>query len=113
MRINIVDLDDTLTKNFIKFCCVELNTYPDMITVKGRDEPTLKDNAVGLCYEVNCAHKYLIVVAKQNRSVTDIYTTLAQEMMQVKKFMKSETVIEIEDSANIVKKYVDNLYNVV
>jgi hypothetical protein len=112
MKINIADLDTTLTENFIRFCCVELNIFPDMITVKGRDKP-LKDNALGLCYEVNCEHKYLITVSKQNRSVTDIYTALAHEMIQIKKFMKDDTVIEIEDSANLVKKYVDNLYNVV
>lgn len=112
MKINVTDLDVTLTENFIRFCCVELDTYPDMITVKGRDKP-LKDNAPGLCYEVNCEHKYLITVSKESKSVTDIYTALAQEMIHIKKFMKNDDVIEIQDSANIVKKYVDNLYNVV
>jgi hypothetical protein len=110
MKINVVDLDVTLTENFIRFCCVELNTYPDMITIKGRDEP-LKDNALGLCYEINCEHKYLITVSKQNRSITDIYTVLAEQMIQVKKFMTDDSTTET--SVNIVKKYVDNLYNVV
>lgn len=111
MRINVVGLDDILIKNFIKFCCVELNTYPDIITIKGWDEPTLKDNALGFCYEVNCQDKYLIYVAKQNRSVTDIYTTLAEEMIQVKKFMTND-VLDASGS-KIVKKYVDNLYYLV
>jgi|688.fasta_scaffold35270_6 predicted GNAT family acetyltransferase len=110
MKINVTDLDVTLTENFIRFCCVELNTYPDIITVKGRDEP-LKDNALGLCHEINCEYKYLITIAKQNRSVTDIYTTLAKEMIQIKKFMSHDFVTET--SEKIVKKYVDNLYNVV
>jgi len=110
MKINVVDLDVVLTENFIRFCCVELNTYPDMITVKGRDEP-LKNNDLGLCHEVNCEDKYLITVTKQNRSITDIYTTLAEQMIQVKKFMKDDSLTAT--SEKIVKKYVDNLYNVV
>jgi hypothetical protein len=110
MKINVVDLDVTLTENFIRFCCVELDTYPDMISVKGYSEP-LKDNALGLCYEVNCEHKYIMAVAKQNRSTTDIYTTIADLMIQTKKFMKDDSVTET--SAKIVEKYVDNLYNVV
>jgi hypothetical protein len=111
MKINVVDLDVVLTENFIRFCCVELNTYPNIITVKGWNDSTLRDNLFGLCYEVNCEDKYLITVAKQNRSITDIYTTLAEQMIQVKKFMKNDSLTAT--SEKIVKKYVDNLYNVV
>jgi methyltransferase-like protein len=97
------------TENFIRFCCVELNTYPNIITVKGWNDSTLRDNLFGLCYEVNCEDKYLITVAKQNRSITDIYTTLAEQMIQVKKFMKDNSAT----SEKIVKKYVDILIEMV
>jgi hypothetical protein len=52
-----------------------------------------------------------MAVAKQNRSTTDIYTTIADLMIQTKKFMKDDSATET--SAKIVEKYVDNLYNVV
>lgn len=112
MRVNVVDLDDALTKNFIKFCCVELHICPSSISVKGRSE-SLQNNATGYCYEVNCEDKYFITIAKKDKTVTEIYTALAHEMIQIKKFMEENNSITHYDSAHIVKKYVDNLYNVV
>ena len=130
MQIEVTELDVTLTESFIKFCCNELDVYPDMIAVEGWDDP-LKDGALGLCYEVDANQEYLIMVSKSGRNITDIYNTIAHEMIHVKQFMKqnlgeatseehrpvySERWWEVEASKKslyIVKKYVDNLYNMV
>lgn len=130
MQIEVTELDITLTENFIEFCCDELDVYPDLIAVEGWDDP-FKDGALGLCYEVDTKQEYLIMVAKKGRNITEIYTTIAHEMIHVKQFMKQNlsTIVSEEDkpvyekrwweieakekSTDIVKKYVDNLYNMV
>ncbi|MDB9980591.1 hypothetical protein OAD61_00615 [bacterium] len=130
MKIEVTELDITLTENFIEFCCNQLGVYPDLIAVEGWDEP-FRGGSLGLCYEVDFKQEYLIMVAKKGRNITEIYTTIAHEMIHVKQFMKenlSKIVIEKhkpiyserwweieaeEKSTDIVKKYVDKLYNMV
>lgn len=128
MKIEVIELDVTLTENFIKFCCNQLGVYPDLITVEGWEDP-FKDGALGLCYEVDFKQEYLIMVSKKGRNITEIYNTIAHEMIHVKQFMKQNLnkniseadkpvynkrwwEIEAEEkSFDIVKKYVDTLYN--
>jgi hypothetical protein len=128
MKIEITELDTTLTENFITFCCDELGVYPELITVEGWDEP-FKDGALGLCYEVGTKEDYLIMVSKEGRTVTEIYDTIAHEMIHVKQFMlqnlsknlcqESKPVYKErwweaeakEKSFDLVKKYVNILTN--
>ena len=128
MIIEVVELDTSLTTNFINFCCDELAVYPELITIEGQDK-SFKDGALGLCYEVNNKEDYLIMVSKEGRNATEIYNTIAHEMIHVKQFMiqnlsknvcqESKPVYtnhprEIEakeKSFNLVKKYVDILTN--
>lgn len=128
MKIEITKLDITLTENFINFCCDELGVFPDNIAVEGWDQP-FKDGALGQCYEVDAKEDYLIMVSKQGRNATEIYNTIAHEMIHVKQFMVqnlsknlcqehrpayNERWLEIEakeNSFNLVKKYVDILTN--
>ena len=130
MKIDVTELDVTLTENFVEFCCYELNVYPDLIVVEGWDEP-FRGGSLGLCYEVDFKQEYLIMVSKKGRNITEIYNTIAHEMIHVKQFMKQnlsaaaseehKPVYEVrwwevearEKSADIVKKYVDKLYNMV
>lgn len=126
MKVEVVELDDVLTEDFVTFCCFELDISPELITVEGWDEP-FKDGALGLCYEVNDNKEYLIMVCKQNRTATAIYNTIAHEMVHVKQFMKQDLGSTIEahkpayndrwweieaskKSLDLVKKYVDILY---
>jgi|TARA_B110000977_G_scaffold188227_1_gene256228 hypothetical protein len=129
MKIEVTHLDISLTTNFINFCCDDLGVYPDLITVEGWDEP-FKDGATGLCYEVDAKEDYLIMVSKEGRNTTEIYDTIAHEMIHVKQFMinnlsknlcqasrphYTERWWEIEakeNSFDMVKKYVDILMNV-
>jgi hypothetical protein len=126
MNIEVIDLDVSLTENFVKFCCKELNVSPSLITIEGWDQD-FPGESVGLCYEVNCKDEYLIMVSKADRNVTEIYDTIAHEMIHVKQFMKddlekvrleeerpvyAERWYEIEaanKSYALVKKYVDIL----
>lgn len=130
MKIEVVELDHTLTENFINFCCDELGMYPEAISVEGWDEP-FKDGALGLCYEVDFKYEYLIMVSKKGRTTTEIYNTIAHEMIHVKQFMLQNLSKDLcepdrpiyknrwweaeanEKSVDIVKKYVDNLMNMV
>jgi len=126
MKIEVAELDVVLTESFINFCCDQLDVYPSLITVEGWDDP-LKNGALGLCYEVNDDNEYLIMVSKKNRTATEIYSTIAHEMVHVKQFIKQDlgnTIKahkpayndrwwEIEadkKSLSLVKKYVDILY---
>lgn len=88
MQLEILDLDPTLTEKFVKFCCDDFKCYPDYLTIYGWDVP-LKDGAQGLCYEANPGD-YLIYVQMKNRNLTEIYNTLAHEMIHVKQFMKND-----------------------
>jgi len=130
MHIDVIDLDQTLTENFVKFCCEHLDVYPEVISVEGWDTPLLINNATGLCYEVEHDYEYLIHVYTRNRNVTEIYNTVAHEMIHIKQFMKQDldNVIKFhkpiyserwwekeasDNSYDIVKKYVDTLYEMV
>lgn len=126
MIIEVECLDPILTEKFVNFCCDQLGVYPDMIKIEGWPD-TFKDGALGLCYEVNCKEEYLIMVATRGRTVTEIYNTIAHEMVHVKQFMKQNLSKNItkehkpvynerwweveagEKSMNLVKKYVDIL----
>jgi len=130
MKIEVVELDPVLTEKFVTFCCDQLGVYPDLITVEGWEEP-FKDGALGLCYEVDLREEYLIMVSTKGRNITEIYNTIAHEMLHVKQFMKNNLSENITDehkpvynerwweqeagkkSMNLVKKYVDILYSMV
>ena len=128
MKIEITELDSTLTTNFVNFCCDELSVYPELLTIEGWDQP-FKDGALGLCYEVDNKEDYLIMVSKEGRNATEIYNTIAHEMIHVKQFMVQNLSKNLcqehkpvyndrwweieakENSFDLVKKYVDILTN--
>lgn len=129
MQIEVVDLDPVLTEKFVKFCCDEMRVYPDYITIEGWDEP-LKNGATGLCYQVNYQEEFLIQVFKGTRNLTEVYDTVAHEMIHVKQFMTTQDLEAqlssihkpiyeerwwekeaSKKSFGLVKKYVDMLYD--
>ena len=129
MIIEVTDLNEKLTKDFVEFCCKELEIEPDSITIDAYDE-TIKHPALGLCWQVE-DHKYIIEVATKNRTLTEIYNTVAHELIHVKQFevddlekyfvsinkpTYKERWWEIEaekNSFDLVKKYVDILQELV
>lgn len=129
MDIEVTDLDPVLTEKFVTFCCDELDINPGSICLEGWDTP-LFNKANGLCYEVEHGKEYLVHVYTKDRNMTEIYNTVAHEMIHIKQFMKQnlENVLkqhkpiyterwwEKEASINsfqLVKKYVDILYDLV
>ena len=127
MQIEINDLDETLTENFITFCCEELNIKPEILTVDGWETPFPKNQkATGLCYEINNG-EYWIMTQTKNRNLTEVYITIAHEMVHVKQFIKQNLSDKYSKkrphhdrwwereanakSVELVKKYVDILYN--
>ena len=129
MKIEVTDLDPVLTEQFVTFCCKELDISPNYIYVEGWDTP-LFNKANGLCYEVEHDYEYLIMVQTKDRNITEIYNTVAHELVHVKQFIKEDLVNHIEkekpiyserwwekdaskNSVELVKKYVDILYDMV
>lgn len=127
MQIEINDLDETLTENFITFCCEELDIKPEILTVDGWETPFPKNQkATGLCYEINNG-EYWIMTQTKNRNLTEVYITIAHEMVHVKQFIKQNLSDKYSKkrphhdrwwereanakSVELVKKYVDILYN--
>jgi|TARA_B110000977_G_C11045477_1_gene480369 hypothetical protein len=129
MKIEVTELDTSLTTNFVNFCCDDLGVFPDFITVEGWDEP-FNNGALGLCYEVDAKEDYLIMVSKEGRNVTQIYNTIAHEMIHVKQFMVQNLSKNLcqehkplyrdrwwekeakENSFDMVKRYVDILMKI-
>lgn len=128
MIIEVTDLDEKLTKDFVTFCCKELDISPSQIDVEGWPEP-LKNNALGLCYNVT-EDEYLIMVSTRGRTLTEIYNTIAHELIHVKQYEKDDLDVSMaahkpayedrwweiearEKSLDLVKKYVDILTELV
>ena len=128
--IEVSDLDPVLTEQFVKFCCEELDVNPNLIQIEGWDTPLIINGANGLCYEVNHNEEYLIHVYTKGKNITEIYNTIAHEMIHVKQFIKDDLNNVISQhkpiyterwweqeasvkSLDLVKKYVDILYEMV
>jgi len=129
MDIEVTGLDPVLTEQFVKFCCKQLNISPPKIFVEGWDSP-LFNKANGLCYEVEHNYEYLIMVYVTDRNITEIYNTIAHELIHVEQFLNKELNNHIKrekpiyserwwekeasiKSLDLVKKYVDILHAMV
>lgn len=128
MEVAVEGLDVVLTNKFVGFCCEQLDIKPSLITIYGWER--LENNALGLCYQVDI-DEYMIMVSTEDRNLTEIYNTIAHEMIHVKQYMKQGLKELCQDaykpiykqqwweqeasekSVILVKKYVDILYNMV
>lgn len=129
MKVEVLNLDESLTKDFARFCCEYLNIKPSVLHIDGYDK--LADGLLGYCLDVDVDEGiYSIVVATKNRTVTEIYKTIAHEIVHVKQYMNQDlgNLIEMKDynyktvwweveankkSDELVKKYVDILIGMV
>jgi hypothetical protein len=76
------DLDnEDLVKKFVTFCCNNLNVFPDQIIIEAEDE--LVGN--GICLDIEKGY-YLILVKTINRNITEIFSTIAHELVHVKQY---------------------------
>ena len=84
MKIRVENLDESLTTKFVNFCCEELQISPNYIEVVGDD---WEGDNTGLCVDLD-EKDFLVVVSTKDRNLTQIYTTIAHELIHVKQHMK-------------------------
>jgi len=122
MNIKIQGLGEKLTQDFVYFCCKELDVQPDSIEIIGDD---WAGENTGLCIDLD-EKDFLICVAVNDRNLTQIYTTIAHELVHIKQYMKQDLGSLLnkdkpeyldrwwekearEKSLDLVKKFVDIL----
>lgn len=127
MKIEVSNLEEKPTVDFVSFCCNALKIKPSIIYVDGYDE--LSAGLLGYCIDIT-KEIYSVVVSTKNRNITEIYTTIAHELVHVKQYMHEDlgNIIETTNydyksvwweveankkSKELVKKYVDILVELV
>ena len=83
MQINVHGLNEELAEKAIRFFCSELDINPAEISIMA--DSTLSVN--GMCFE-NEVGDYLILVNTVKRNITQIFLTIAHELVHVKQYMK-------------------------
>lgn len=83
MQINVHGLNEELAEQAIRFFCSELDINPAEISIMA--DSTLSAN--GMCFE-NETGDYLILVNTVKRNITQIFLTIAHELVHVKQYMK-------------------------
>jgi hypothetical protein len=92
MNIKVENLEEALTIDFVNLCCTELDIKPDSIEVVGT--AYLADMAgaarrTGLCIDLD-EKNYMVIAAIKDRTLTEIYTTIAHEIVHIKQYMKED-----------------------
>lgn len=93
MLINVHGLEEDIATRAIRFFCRELDIEPQEISVMA--DSTISAN--GMCFE-NVSGDYLILVNTVSRNITEIFLTIAHEMVHVKQYIKNNLAkIHAED----------------
>lgn len=80
----IVDMKNKdLVETFVKFILDDLNVSPKSIEIASTE---MKD-CHGICIDIS-EDNYLILVDETNRNITEIFVTIAHEMVHVKQYVK-------------------------
>ena len=124
MIIKVSNLDEKLTVDFSRFCCNELNIKPKTLYINGYND--IAEELKGYCIDVK-KDVFIVAVSVKDRNITEIYTTIAHEMVHVKQYMKQDLTRFLagqdevgyhtswyerearEKSTELVKKFVDIL----
>lgn len=85
MLLNIEVPNPILAHQFVLWLCEELQVHPDTICVYGEDE--LDGGIYGLCMD-DSKSEFTILVKTGKRTITEIFNTIAHEMIHVKQYMK-------------------------
>jgi hypothetical protein len=75
-----------LVYNFIYFLCTELNVTPTKISVASYK---VDDGILGMCID-EADDNFIILVNEKERSLTEVFVTIAHEMVHVKQYMKEK-----------------------
>lgn len=84
MKVKVKGLDPKLTTHFTRFCCENLPAWPKSIEIVAEDK--IVNDKSGLCIDID-EDNYLILISKKNKNISQIYTSIAHEMVHVKQFM--------------------------
>lgn len=76
---------DRLVNEFAKFLCKELCILPRSVSIIGYD----LEKDFGMCFDDNDG-EYTILVKETDRDISQIFTTIAHEMIHVKQYMTQE-----------------------
>jgi len=74
--------------NFVKMCLTELDIKPKTIYIYFENEKYIGNTqSTGMCID-NFIDDFTILAAKNNRTITEVFRTVAHELVHVKHYMK-------------------------
>lgn len=124
--VEVTDIDEKLTRDFIDYCCEALSIKPESILV-GEKNKIIEKDSLGMYCKVE-EDTYIIDTSTTGKTLTEIYKTIAHELVRVKQYEKNRMSkpsyippdqqktwdIEAErKSYFLVKEYVDILKEMV
>jgi hypothetical protein len=128
MIVSVSNLDQKLTVDFVRFCCEHLGVKPRQLYVNGYDD--MSNTLKGYCIDVE-EDVFTVAVSIKDRNLTEIYTTIAHELVHVKQYMTQNLIRFLADQKDmdyytswyereareksfvLMKKYVDSLAGLV
>jgi hypothetical protein len=96
LKTQLHDSYDHLVNPFVKFLCDELSVLPREVTIVSEDV----EGGVGLCIDVD-PDSFLILVKESGRSVGQVLTTIAHEMIHVKQYMTQELGRLLDEQSHV------------
>lgn len=86
-----------LTEQFVSFLTHELKIDPEKLVLANHEQP---DGNLGLCIDLS-ETQFMILVKTDDRSIGEIFTTIAHEMVHVKQYMKENLGWFLDNRAHI------------
>lgn len=118
---------NSLVTDFILFLCECYEVSPEYIRLEFTDFIKYHDDSVGVCYELMENTRYRIVVKTKERTITQIFATIAHEFIHVKQYLKDNLrgdvksghkipyeerwweIEAFEDCYSLVKKFIERI----
>jgi hypothetical protein len=87
---------DRLVNEFVKFLCDELVIMPSHVSIIGYD---LEEN-YGVCFDDDDG-VFTILVKEKDRDISQVFTTIAHEMIHVKQYMTQELGRLLDEQSHV------------
>lgn len=87
--------DWTITYQFVQFCCEQLNVYPSKIEIAS----TEFDDRSACCIDIE-EDEFLILVDLRRKNLTQLYASIAHELVHVEQFMRKSLGNLLDHSTN-------------
>lgn len=78
-----LELGPFLAQTFAEYCLFELRATPDFVLINGVLE---LDESTGMCIDEDPG-EFTLLVATENRTLSEVYRTIAHELVHVKQYM--------------------------